>query len=391
MSKQDILIRALLTSFVVGPLLTLINQWDALAGRGNFSLMSAFLSMLVPFCVSGFVSLSTRKRFRKTIAQYNEASAAKEAEIKRLSNSIHSSKALAEADAGDNEAVVVTEIQYRIPTSVLDKITHAHELVTIIHSNAQRVNKSSVEWVDVIGPMITRGQGITNDMKAIGQGAESTNSSINCIRQNFEKVCDGITNLSEAFGLSVEKVDSMKKLSTEFNDQFHIIGETSERLQGLARHIRLLAINASVEAARAGEAGKGFMVVANEVRELSETATHDLNHIDEVISKAASCLVTLLEMIEIVDENISNNQEAVDKWHTLSTSVKSEVGELSAQVAEFGQTATSNVNRIIDLIEGIEKIQDNTKAAVNGSAKNIELCDSVLGSIDLAIRDQEAA
>jgi methyl-accepting chemotaxis protein len=49
--------RAVVTALIVGPLLTLINQYDAIAGEDVFSWLQAGLTFLVPFAVSLVTSL----------------------------------------------------------------------------------------------------------------------------------------------------------------------------------------------------------------------------------------------------------------------------------------------------------------------------------------------
>jgi methyl-accepting chemotaxis protein len=51
--------RAVVVAAVVGTLLTLINQWDAL-GAGRVDLVKAMLTYLVPFGVSIYSAAATR-------------------------------------------------------------------------------------------------------------------------------------------------------------------------------------------------------------------------------------------------------------------------------------------------------------------------------------------
>lgn len=61
-------IRALPVAFVVGTLLTLINQWPALFGDAEFGYVRAALTFLVPFCVSIYGGVTMLKRMRGKLA-----------------------------------------------------------------------------------------------------------------------------------------------------------------------------------------------------------------------------------------------------------------------------------------------------------------------------------
>lgn len=64
----------------------------------------------------------------------------------------------------------------------------------------------------------------------------------------------------------------------------------TEIIQRISKEITLLSLNASIEAARAGEAGRGFSVVAERVRELSDTTS-------QAASDIISRMQTLMQAI----------------------------------------------------------------------------------------------
>tara|TARA_A100001037_G_scaffold206394_1_gene184654 strand:- start:11709 stop:11972 length:264 start_codon:yes stop_codon:yes gene_type:complete len=55
--------RSLYVALVVGPILTLINQYDAIPGFGerSFDLLKAFLSFCVPYCVATYGAVTPRR------------------------------------------------------------------------------------------------------------------------------------------------------------------------------------------------------------------------------------------------------------------------------------------------------------------------------------------
>ncbi len=55
-------------------------------------------------------------------------------------------------------------------------------------------------------------------------------------------------------------------------DQNRKMRATGEELSLIVRHLTMLSLNAKIEAARAGDASRGFVVVATEMRTLSDRA-----------------------------------------------------------------------------------------------------------------------
>jgi hypothetical protein len=84
---------------------------------------------------------------------------------------------------------------------------------------------------------------------------------------------------SKAIG---EEVSSLKAVAHAFErwhqdmnalmDQNRAMRATGEELSLIVRHLTMLSLNAKIEAARAGDASRGFVVVATEMRTLSDRA-----------------------------------------------------------------------------------------------------------------------
>ena len=56
--ERQTVVTATRLALVVGPLLIIINQWDALFGDTPFNGWKAFLTVLVPYCVSTWTAVS---------------------------------------------------------------------------------------------------------------------------------------------------------------------------------------------------------------------------------------------------------------------------------------------------------------------------------------------
>lgn len=76
------------------------------------------------------------------------------------------------------------------------------------------------------------------------------------------------------------------------NKEIQAVGEVTDEIKqildmikGIATQTKMLGLNASIEAARAGEAGKGFLVVAKEIKKLSESSRETANSIMELTTE----------------------------------------------------------------------------------------------------------
>ena len=59
----SICMQAAKVALVVGAILNLINQWQALLGPADLDVVKFALTFLVPFCVSTYAAYTTRRRF----------------------------------------------------------------------------------------------------------------------------------------------------------------------------------------------------------------------------------------------------------------------------------------------------------------------------------------
>lgn len=103
----------------------------------------------------------------------------------------------------------------------------------------------------------------------------------NCIYYARNK----LTNSADEFDSLFDNIQTNIK---KINDDLDKFASTSKSLQNIAKHTKIIAINASIESAHAGTFGKSFAIVASEMKDLAEKSADVINSNqknEETISK----------------------------------------------------------------------------------------------------------
>ena len=147
---------------------------------------------------------------------------------------------------------------------------------------------------------------------------------------------------------------NLRMISAEIADLKHVASEKSQRIQGITRQVKMLALNALIEAARAGDLGRGFSVVAQEVRaiggdveaiakaldaELSDRITGLQARVEDFAGRSQDeRLIDLaLNAVELIDRNLYERTCDVRWWATDSAIVECLADPTPARVAHASQ------------------------------------------------------
>ncbi len=130
------------------------------------------------------------------------------------------------------------------------------------------------------------------------------------------------------------------------------ISDILKLIKGIAGQTNVLAINANIEAAHAGNWGKGFMVVANEVRSLSQDTAKATGSIADQVQTMASVSSNVESAIALINDSIGNLNGhvasiamAVDDQVKATREINQQMNSLSASFSSIahGRVQTANL------------------------------------------------
>jgi methyl-accepting chemotaxis protein len=168
------------------------------------------------------------------------------------------------------------------------------------------------------------------------------------------------------------------------------IATVGETVGDLSEQTGMLALNASIEAARAGDNGKGFAIVADEVRELADTAEKNATDIQQL----ANGIVT---EIQAVAQSIGASSEAAGRDAAMGTAlvesladVRATLGLLMTGAQEIAGSAIEADAAAVEAERGAEQVASAAEEQSAAAAEAQQAIQQQAISLDQSQQTAEA-
>ena len=160
--------------------------------------------------------------------------------------------------------------------------TLCQQLPSNDQENAVQDKQREETVIEQLCPEIAKASAILSEiLLGMEKARELAGYSGKKVNESFEYT----KNCQTASEYLAEHIVTVKNVFIQLTHQSDKIAVIVGQIQDIAKQTNLLALNASIEAARAGEHGRGFAGVANEVRELANSANTSSEEIGAIVKQ----------------------------------------------------------------------------------------------------------
>jgi methyl-accepting chemotaxis protein len=270
----------------------------------------------------------------------------------------------------------------------------------VITDIANRIGKLSISLAEVLGDVndtSTQLNGQSDGLHGIASAVvemesqsksvlSSANDAVQITHNAEDRVTQTSTRLRNIVSDVTALIDTFTKVFQQLSDlevTLKQVSQISREVDSISRKTNLLSLNAAIEAARAGSHGRGFMVVAQEVKNLSEMTGVATGEIENSIGQLSKEVTHLLGTAR-------NAVTTAGEIREQTNGIGSEIDALPETLAQVSGAQQSILTSTNEISLALGDVRQNTAGLSGGVEQSSERLGSTLSIMGDIIENAEA-
>lgn len=267
----------------------------------------------------------------------------------------------------DNIQKIVIQV-HKQTSMVEEKFAHMQHAVSELDSNINLINSTTAElnrdFEDTVH-MVTSIKENTSQVEKVAEHIAARSQDGGSVTTEIHKRAAGLkSTFDSSYKNSVQISQSAaEKLGTAISDSATVkqISGLSNEILSIANQTNTLAINASIEASRAGAAGAGFAVVAQEVRNLSDSAREAAMKIYDMAGAVTEAVGKLAgsgqEVLDFLGKDVMQDY---DQMLVATEQYSGDAGSVNDIVSDFNAASEQLLASVQEVLQLVINIVKNT-------------------------------
>lgn len=256
---------------------------------------------------------------------------------------------------------------------------------TQIASAIEEIASDATSQAEAVNEVVNNVSGMNNNTADMNTAVDEMNNYVNDLTNNSVQMKDSIELMRKGSATMSDNVSAISVKIDETNQAIEKMTTILDAIEEIASKTNLLALNASIEAARAGESGRGFSVVAENIKNLAENTSDELNNIKLIIEDITKSFTECSSCIElVVNTNNSNSDKTnsvIKSFEVLSSGIDATKDNLS-KVKSLTEQLNGYMNEVSVQINSVEKSAESTAAATQEVTASSEELAALMTSVN---------
>jgi len=222
----------------------------------------------------------------------------------------------------------------------------------------------------------------SNGVNQASAAVEQMIGNILSVSKSTEKMAQAFALLEEYTRNGIQKQNLLNEQLATIEEQSHTLMQANKTISKIASETNILAMNAAIEAAHAGEAGAGFSVVADEIRNLSETSAGQSKVIGAELKKIQQSITTVVASSEEVKSAFNSVNENVQETDQLVRQIRGAMEESETGSHQITDALKMMNDSTVEVRTSSKKMSEGNQSILEGVKVLQEATVAIKDSID---------